>query len=72
MNELEVQTYNFAVEGIGFVKSLEKEFPEMAKPELKQVIGAVSLKCIDALDAKENEDFASNLRDCLEKSKKAS
>ena len=72
MKELEVQTYNFAVEVIGFVKSLEKKIRELVKTELKHSYGAVSLKYMDALDANENEDFASNLKDCLEKSKKSS
>ncbi|MFC2150985.1 hypothetical protein ACFLSE_00520 [Bacteroidota bacterium] len=72
MEELEVKTYNFAVEGIGLVKSLEKEFPELAKSELKQSMGAVSLKFIDALNASENEDFANNLRECFLNAKKSS
>lgn len=71
MKDLEVQTYNFAVEGIGLVRSLEKEFPELASNELKQNIGAVSLKYIDAIEAKENEDFASNLRACHSCAKKS-
>lgn len=64
MKDLEVQTYNLAVEGIGFVKSIEKEQPELATEELKHSVGAVSLKFMDALSATENEDFASNLRAC--------
>lgn len=64
MKELEVKTYNFAVLGIGLIKSLEKEFPELVNSDLKKSIGAVSIKFIDALDAEENKDFAKNLRDC--------
>jgi hypothetical protein len=64
MKELEVKTYNFAVQGIGLVKSLEKEFPELADNDLKQSMGTVSIKFIDALNAKENEDFAQNIKDC--------
>lgn len=63
MEELEVQTYKFAVEGIGFVKSLEKEFPEIIPPELKYCMENVSMKYIDALHSKENENFAENLRE---------
>jgi len=64
MKELEVKTYNFAVLGIGLIKSLEKEFPELVNSNLKKSIGAVSIKFIDALNAEENEDFAKNIRDC--------
>lgn len=64
MKELEVKTYNFAIQGIGLIKSLEKEFPEKVNSELKKNIGNVSLKFIDALDAQENEKFAENLREC--------
>lgn len=71
MKELEVQTYNFSVDGIGLVKSLEKEYPDLVKSELKQTIGNVSLKFMDAVSAKENEDFANNLRVCLSETKKA-
>ena len=71
MKELEVQTYNFAVEGIGLIKSLEKEYPDMVPDEMKQCMGKVSLKYIDALGAKENEDFANNIRDCLANAKKS-
>lgn len=64
MKELEIKTYNFAVQGIGLIKSLEKEFPALVNNDLKQSIGAVSIQYIDALNSKENEDFAKNLRNC--------
>ena len=64
MQELEVKTYNFTVQGIGLIKSLEKGFPEKVNSELRQNIGNVSLKFMDALDAKGNEDFAKNIREC--------
>jgi len=71
MQELEVKTYNFTVQGIGLIKSLEKEFPEMVNSELRQNIGNVSLKFMDALDAQENEDFAKNIRECNSSTKKS-
>jgi hypothetical protein len=71
MKDLEVQTYNFSVDGISLVKSLEKEHPELVNAELKQTIGNVSLKFMDAVSAKENEDFANNLRTCLSETKKS-
>ena len=71
MKELEVKTYNFAIQGIGLIKSLEKEFPELVNSDLKQSIGAVSLTFIDALNAEENEDFAKNLRDCHSNAQKS-
>jgi len=64
MKDLEIQTYDFAIGGIGFVKSIEKEQPELTNEELKHSIGTVSLKFMDALSATENEEFASNLRAC--------
>ena len=72
MKELEVKTYNFAVQGIGLIKSLEKEFPELANNELKQSMGAVSINFIDALNAQENEDFAKNMRECFSNAQKSS
>ncbi len=71
MKELEVKTYNFAVLGIGLIKSLEKEFPELVNSDLKKSIGAVSIKFIDALNAEENEDFAKNLRECHSNAQKS-
>lgn len=71
MKELEIQTYNFSVDGIGLVKSLEKEHPDLVNSALKQTIGNVSLKFMDAVSAKENEDFANNLRSCLSETKKS-
>jgi hypothetical protein len=64
MKELESETYNFAIQGIGLVKSLEKEFPELANNELKHSIGAVSIKYMNALNAEKNEDFALNIKSC--------
>ncbi|MDA3953817.1 MAG: hypothetical protein PF485_09230 [Bacteroidales bacterium] len=72
MKELEVKTYNFAIQGIGLIKSLEKEFPELANNELKQSIGSVSIKFIDALNAEGNEDFAQNIKDCHSSALKSS
>lgn len=72
MKELEVKTYNFAIQGIGLVKSLEKEFPELANNDLKQSMGAVSIKFIDALNAEGNEDFAQNIKDCHSNALKSS
>ena len=71
MKELEVKTYNFAVQGIGLIKSLEKEFPEKVNSELKRNIGNVSLKFIDAIDAQENENFAKNIRECYSSAQKS-
>lgn len=71
MKDLEVQTYNFSVDGIGLVKSLEKEHPDLVNSELKQTIGNVSLKFMDAVSAKENEDFANNLRACYAETQKS-
>jgi len=71
MKELEVKTYNFTVQGIGLIKSLEKEFPTLVNSDLRQSIGAVSIQFIDALNAKENEDFAKNLRDCYSNAQKS-
>ncbi|MFO7842839.1 MAG: hypothetical protein R6V16_03440 [Bacteroidales bacterium] len=64
MQELEDKTYNFAVKGIGFIKSLNKIEPEINTHELKHYTGGVSLKFIAAMDSKENDDFANNLREC--------
>lgn len=72
MKELEVKTYNFAIQGIGLIKSLKKEFPELADNDLRQSMGAVSIKFIDALNAEENEDFAKNIRDCHSNALKSS
>jgi hypothetical protein len=64
MQELGDKTYNFAVKGLGFIKSLDKIEPPFNTGELKQNIGNVSLKFIAAMDSKENDDFAHNLREC--------
>ncbi|MFO7829108.1 MAG: four helix bundle protein [Bacteroidales bacterium] len=71
MQELEVKTYNFAIQSIGFVKSLEKNHPELVNKELKPCAGAVSINFIAALDSNENEDFAKNLRACHNNAKKS-
>ena len=71
MKDLEVKTYNFAVQGIGLIISLEKEFPELVNNELKQSMGAVSINFIDALNAQENEDFAKNPKMCYSNAKKS-
>lgn len=65
MKDLEEKTYQYTVKGIGLIKSFEKHFPELAKAELKENIGKVSTKFMDAFDSKENEDFAGNLRESL-------
>lgn len=65
MEELEIKTYDFAVQAIGFAKSIEKEYPEIQIQDFKKSSGAVSIKFIEAMNAKENEDFANGLRECL-------
>lgn len=69
MRDLEEKTYQYTIQGIGLVKSLEKEYPELLSPDLKKSIGNVSTKCMDAFDAKENEDFANYLREAYANSK---
>jgi hypothetical protein len=71
MKDLEIKTYNYTVKGIGLIKSLEKEFPELVSSDLKQNIGKVSIKFMDALDAKESEDFAKNIRESYSSSQKS-
>jgi len=71
MKELEEKTYNFTVQAIGLIKSLEKEFPELVNSELRKTMGNVSLKFMDALDSEENTDFANNLRDCKSSAEKS-
>lgn len=71
MKDLEVKTYNFAVQGIGLIKSLEKEFPELVNIDLKQSMGGVSINFIDALNAQESEDFAKNIRACYANTQKS-
>jgi len=63
MKELEEKTYQYSIKGIGLVKTLEKKFPDLLNPDLKQNIGKVSIKFMDALNAKETDDFAKNLRE---------
>ena len=72
MKKLEVKTCNCAIQGIGLIKSLEKEFPELANKVLKQSMCAVSIKFIDALNAEKNEDFAQNIKDCHSNALKSS
>ena len=71
MRDLEEKTYNFVIQGIGLIKSLEKEFPELLSAELKKSIGAVSTKYMDAIDSKENADFGNNLRESYTNAKKS-
>ena len=71
MRDLEEKTYQYTVQGIGLIKSLEKEFPELLSSELKKSIGAVSTKCMDAFESKENVDFANNLRESCTNAKRS-
>ena len=71
MEELEIKTYNYAVKAIGFAKSIEKEFPDIGISEFKKSSGNVSLKFMDALETKENTDFASLLRKCYSELQKS-
>ncbi len=71
MRDLEEKTYQYTVLGIGLIKSLEKEFPELLSSELKKSIGAVSTKYMDAFDSKENADFAGKLRESHTNAKKS-
>lgn len=71
MKDLEIKTYNYTVKGIGLIKSLEKEFPELVSSELKQNIGKVSIKFMEALDADEAKDFAENIRESYSSSQKS-
>ncbi|MEE4197501.1 MAG: hypothetical protein V2I54_07635 [Bacteroidales bacterium] len=71
MQDLETKTYQFAVKAIGLIKSLEEKKPETDTIALKQASGAVSLKFIAAMEAKENEQFANNLRECHKQAIKA-
>lgn len=71
MKELEKETYNFAVQTIGFVRSLEKADKSMDLAKLKASAAKVSTKFIDAMEADENKEFAENLRECLQHAKQA-
>ena len=64
MRDLEVKTYDYTVKAIGLVKSIEKEYPEMSISDFKKSAKDVSLKFLEAMNAKENEDFANALRVC--------
>ncbi len=72
MKELESETYNFAIQGIGLMKSLEKEFPALTNSELSRCIAAVSIKYMNALNAEKNEGFALNVRNCHSNALKSS
>lgn len=71
MQELEKETYNFAVQTIGLVRSLEKVKSNVDLTKLKASAAKVSTKFIDAMEADENKVFAENLRDCLQHAKHA-
>ena len=62
MQELEEKTYNYTVQVIGFIKTLEKTFPHLVSAEFREIAGNVSLKFMDALDSIENKDFSDNIR----------
>jgi len=63
MRDLEEKTYEYTVQGIGLIKSIEKVFPELLSTDLKKSIGAVATKYMDAVESNENDDFAKNLRE---------
>jgi hypothetical protein len=71
MQELEEKTYNYTVQAIGFIKTLEKQFPHLVNEELREIAGNVSLKFMDALDSMENKDFSDNIRKSHEYAKRS-
>jgi len=71
MQELESKTYNYSVQAIGFIKSLEKELPHLVNEELRKSAGEVSLKFMDAMDSVENKDFSDNIRKSLASTKRS-
>ncbi len=71
MQELEKETYNFAVQTIGFVRSLEKAGSNHDLAKLKTSAAKVSTIFIEAMEANENKEFADNLRECLKHAKHA-
>jgi len=71
MQELEKKTYNYTVQTIGFIKTLEKQFPHLVNEELREIAGNVSLKFMDALDSIENNDFSDNIRKSHENAKRS-
>lgn len=71
MQELETKTYNFTVQAIGFILSLEKELPHLVNEELRKTAGDVSLKFMDALESIENKDFSDNIRKSYESAKRS-
>lgn len=71
MRDLEIKTYDYTVKAIGFVKSIEKEFPEMPLSEFRKSSGDVSIKYMGAISSKENEDFANSLRSCYSQLKQS-
>lgn len=72
MRDLELKTYDYTVKAIGLVKSIEKEYPEMSITDFRKSAGDVSLKFLEAVNAKENEDFANALRTCHSQLQKSS
>lgn len=72
MRDLELKTYDYTVKAIGLVKSIEKEYPEMSITDFRKSAGDVSLKFLEAINAKENEDFSNALRTCHSQLQKSS
>jgi hypothetical protein len=71
VQELESKTYNFSVQAIGFIKSLEKELPHLVNEELRKAAGEVSLKFMDAMESLENKDFSENIRKSYNNAKRS-
>ncbi|MDA3780105.1 MAG: hypothetical protein PF487_07815 [Bacteroidales bacterium] len=62
MQEVEKLAYDFSIQCIGFIKSLNKNNPNIETCELKENTGNVSLKLLNALKSKINKDFSDNLK----------
>ncbi|MCG8410316.1 MAG: hypothetical protein MI739_03420 [Bacteroidales bacterium] len=62
MKELEEKTYQYSINGVSLIKSLEKTQPELITSELKSNLGGVSTHFMNAFESKENSDFADCLR----------
>lgn len=71
MQELEKETYNFAVQTIGLARSLEKADSSQDLTKLKTSAAKVSTIFIEAMEADENKEFANKLRECLHYAKQA-
>ncbi|HAN19554.1 MAG: hypothetical protein A2X13_15080 [Bacteroidetes bacterium GWC2_33_15] len=71
MQELEQKTYNYTVQTIGFIKSLEKELPHLVNEELRTTAGAVSLKFMDAMESIENKDFSDNIKKSFDNARRS-